>query len=292
MSEAPAAERAGVILLYHAAFAALPPQMALGLHNVDPAVLVAQFSWLKQHYDIVDIDTYLSLGDRRGKAAITFDDGYLSALKETLPILEALNLSAAFFLNGAMLEGWPFWRDQMRQMVARSQAGRFVASLPPVERERWQLSPELLFAASKGQHAESLGLIDRLRSFLAADGIASARYCASAAELPDSAQIVYGSHGYSHAVFASLSEDAARADIRRNRDVLNGLALNHARFTSVFAMPFGELGSYTDCTLRLLAEEGHARVLLIGGAGNHNATQRLIVPPSLVGLQTVLRGIG
>ena len=100
----------------------------------------------------------------------------------------------------------------------------------------------------------------------------------------------------SHPVFASLTEDEAHADLRNNQKSLRSLALSRARLSDVFAMPFGSIGTYTERTLRILAEEGHSQVLLTMPLDLRfvrttavACVTRVAPPPTLAGLQEMLR---
>lgn len=106
-----------LVLLYHVVFDVVPEGMNVVLSNNTPTELMRQLTWLKTNFDVVDIDSWISLDDRRGKIAITFDDGYRSGFNETVPMLEALNIEAAFFVNGSMLDGKVFWRDKIRFLI-------------------------------------------------------------------------------------------------------------------------------------------------------------------------------
>jgi len=284
----------GIILLYHAAFEVVPEDISVILSNNTPAELEQQLNWLKENYDVIDIDSWLALSDRRGKIAITFDDGYTSALG-AIPILESLDIKAAFFLNGSMLDGNIFWRDKIRFLVKEKLEDRFIRSLACDFAQAAHLSAEGFFDNSKSPSVNSLRMMAEINRFLAQLGVALSNHCAARLDVPDSEHVIFGSHSYDHPNFASLGAEEAGADIRRNRDALRRLALSRARLTNVFALPFGVAGSYTDETLDILAREGYSQVLLVDYGPSQppvargvQLVGRLAAPSSLTGLQTNL----
>jgi peptidoglycan/xylan/chitin deacetylase (PgdA/CDA1 family) len=292
-SKAEPVQRGGAILMYHDAFGDDRTDLAPSPYNVPPEVLAAQLGWLKDNFDIVDVDSWLSSKDRRGKVAITFDDGYTSAFSAVVPVLESLGITATFFVIGALLEGQVYWRDRVHYLEQTGLVRRFVDWLPATAAERGLLSAGRLHDTSKDTRIDSLQLMRWLEQFYAEAGIviAPGRF-ATAATLPDSRHLVFGSHSYSHPILASLTDEETRADLRRNRAILQNLALSRARKTNVFAMPFGTLGTYHERTLRILAEEAHPQILMAASINPSFASRaaielapRLIVPPSVAALQ-------
>ena len=283
----------GVILMYHDAFGDAQTELAPSPENVSPEVLVTQLCWLKENYDIVGVDSWFSCSDRRGKVAITFDDGYASAFSAVVPVVESLGITATFFLIGALIEGQVYWRDRVHYLEQAGLVRRFVDWLPVAADERHLLGAGRLHDSSTDVRINSFRLMRWLEQFFAEAGIViGAGRFATAATLPDSSHLIFGSHSYSHPVLASLTDDELRAELRRNRTVLEELGLSNARTTDVFAMPFGTLGTYHERTLRIIAEEGHPRILLatsIDPRFSHSAeakwAPRLSVPPSLATLQ-------
>jgi peptidoglycan/xylan/chitin deacetylase (PgdA/CDA1 family) len=288
----------GLILVYHGVFPAAPEEIRVGFDNTSPDELKRQLVWLNDNYDVIDVDTWFSLDDRRGQVAITFDDGYSSALQEAGPLLEALDITAAFFLNGSMLDGHVFWRDRIRYLIRLRLEEQFIRFLPLDFAESSHLSVDNFFEATKGQRINSLRIAALVDRFFSESKIGMPpNYCANAMMLADDAHFIFGSHSYDHPNFASLTEEQARVDIRRNRSALRQLSLSWARFTEVFALPFGTSDFYTDQTLDMLADEGYSRVLLVASephALHQSRSQRvqlasrLVAPSSLAKLQLLI----
>ena len=68
------------VILYHSILRDLPRSQKSGLDNVFPEILHNQLVWLKDNFDIISIDDYSSLENKKGYASITFDDGYKDLL--------------------------------------------------------------------------------------------------------------------------------------------------------------------------------------------------------------------
>lgn len=91
------AERPGaVILCYHAIGSDLPGYP----FRTAPDALTAQIAFLKDHYEILDLDTLLARlgsGIDSPVAALTFDDGFADNLTTATPILEKADAPATLF---------------------------------------------------------------------------------------------------------------------------------------------------------------------------------------------------
>jgi peptidoglycan/xylan/chitin deacetylase (PgdA/CDA1 family) len=75
----------------------------------------SQMEWLRRRYQVLSLEELFALPTGRswrGIAAITFDDGYLGALRHAIPVLQALDLPATFFILGhAPTARAGFWWD-------------------------------------------------------------------------------------------------------------------------------------------------------------------------------------
>ena len=85
------------ILLYHSVLNHIPRDIKDGLDNVSTEILYEQLYNLKKYYEIVTVDEYLSLKNKRGYACITFDDGYKSVIDNGFEIFESLKVPITIF---------------------------------------------------------------------------------------------------------------------------------------------------------------------------------------------------
>lgn len=252
------------VFLYHAAFADVPAALGGAVHNVTPDNMYRQIAWLKQHYDIVHVDTLFDAPYGAGRCAITFDDAYLSVFKEALPVLESLNAPATVFVNATTLDGQIFWRDKIRLILARNLAGAFVAWAKDFCTEKG-ITEEKFYGSTKKPHVNSYelaGLIDQFLQ-LYPDVLADVKnYCAgTAGDLVRSSLIRYGNHTYSHYVLSSLSKEQQHNEIVKNQDRLSAL-IEPEYLSHVFSIPFGGVDTVNADTFGILKARGYKGALL------------------------------
>lgn len=111
---------AALVLMYHEV---LPDHIDLpSWLIVRESAFVAQMTWLRQHFEVVDPDTALVRlwsGDgasqvHRPLAVVTFDDGYAGNLSCVLPVMRRLDLSFTVYVATAVLDsGERFWHDDL-----------------------------------------------------------------------------------------------------------------------------------------------------------------------------------
>ena len=115
-----ATRSAGVILAYHQIVAGGAGSRAGAM---DVEALRAHLKLLREHWQPLSLD---ELADATvngaipaGAVAITFDDGYLSALELASPVLEELGLPATFFVGTERLdEAREWWWDTLERILA------------------------------------------------------------------------------------------------------------------------------------------------------------------------------
>jgi len=239
------------------------------LHRVRPAHLRAQLEELGRHWDIVSLETLLALDDPRGRAAITFDDGYRSVFDEGLAVLEALRIPATIFVCADHLEGTPSWRDGLRRIVELGLEEAFVRAHPDFAGDG-----DLLQRTKRSgvDPARVLKAVERfLRDTPDTGGWgAESDLPARAEEIPDHPLLRLGNHGGSHSVMASLSVEAQRDEILRGAEAIGRLAVRRGAnpHLPVFALPFGGRRHWNRDTLTALRMSGHTTLLLAGGRLN------------------------
>ncbi|MBN9670567.1 polysaccharide deacetylase family protein [Roseibium aggregatum] len=274
------------VLLYHAVSENLPVQPGMKLHNVCPDVLFKQLSWVKQNFDVVDLDSLARLQDREGKCAITFDDAYKSVFTNALPILADLNLPASVFVIGSTLTGKIFWRDKMRMLIGSGLSAEFVAWAEAFCRSN-RIDADNLYKKSKCPSVNSAELDKLLSAFLDArvvSGRGERNLCADdERQLVEHPLLSYGNHTENHYVLASLSGAEQRREIRRNAALLETLG---RKTTQVFSVPFGGLETFDTETCTILAREGYSAFLLSRSRVNHVTDGPL---PKLNGLPVLER---
>lgn len=111
---------AALVLMYHEV---LPDHIDLpSWLVVRETAFVSQMTWLRQHFEVVDLDAALvwlcsGQGSRQGQrplAVVTFDDGYAGNLDCVLPIMRRLNLPFTVYVATTVLKfDGRFWHDDV-----------------------------------------------------------------------------------------------------------------------------------------------------------------------------------
>ncbi len=273
-----AAER-GLVLLYHATFERVPESLSGDLHNVPPTALAAQLEYLGRFFRFVDVDTLAAAEDRRGLAAVTFDDGYRCVIDEALPVFERLGIPLTIYLNGAAFCGRIFWRDKVRLLGVRNWVAEFERSMRgirPVPGRRFYRYSKMPLNNSARVDAE----LDRFLADRLAPGDLPAYWIDQLEDLPRHALVRYGNHGFHHYVMSSLDPGEQDREIGAGRRLLERLPA--ARRSGLFSLPFGDVGDFDAVTTRALRGHGYRRLLLSRG--------RLVGAPCAVhGIEVVER---
>ena len=271
-----------VVLIYHRVIE-LPadPQM-LAVH---PVRFAAQLQALKQHFDILRFDE--DWGRRRRPAVvITFDDGYADNLLHALPLLEAQNLPATFFIaTGYIGAGREFWWDEIERLLLGAGTGPRLRTLGPIALERAfdladrgdrqslyeQLHPRLKKLDIDGREAA----LQALRT--ASAGVPAVRDTHRVMDLDELRRMAasdlatLGAHTVWHQPLSSLPPPLQRTEIDRSRAMLQDWTGLQVR---TFSYPFGNHDDYSAHTVALCRELGFARV-----AANHPAVVRQATDP-------------
>jgi Predicted xylanase/chitin deacetylase len=104
-----------MILLYHLIF---PDETPLRSWNAGNLIRLSAFrrqlQWLKRRFSFLSLEDYLALYRQgsalcRGKAALTFDDGYARTYALAAPVLREEGIPATFFTNTSNLNHGLLW---------------------------------------------------------------------------------------------------------------------------------------------------------------------------------------
>lgn len=283
--------------LYHATYAQVPDALASGLHNVAPAQLRLQLRWLREHFDVVPLDDLLD-DYAPGKAAVTFDDGYMCVFDETLPLLRELDIPATVFVNGFALEGRIFWRDKVRAVLSAGLHAGFADFAARRAGLALPASAKGVYRATKAPDGPSSRVVEALLDeFLKGreELLPETDCCAPAHCLPRDPLLTYGNHSRNHYVLSTLSPDEQREEIAGMQRTLQSMDLP---LSSVFSIPFGGDADFDAHTLAILKEEGlHAALSRnrIGGPepvvlGGVRAVERFMAPPDLHSFEQMVTG--
>ncbi len=192
----------------------------------------------------------------RPRVAITFDDGYVGALRHAVPVLTSLGLSATFFVCPSLMGGAPFWWD-CPTLDVWSRAGELLTRLQGRGERVWErLRSEGLDTAVLGPEARPADLA-MVRQAAAAPGIS------------------IGSHTMRHPNLAALTEAEVREELVASR---TWLLERIPASVPWIAYPFGLANAGVE---RLAEETGYAGAFVLDGGWIPAAGARRFALPRL-----------
>ena len=227
------------ILTYHRVTRGGGPAFERGDLHATPEMLDRQIGILKRFFTFIDtrqLDAHLQGAPLPANPVlVTFDDGYRDNHDEALPILLRHGVRATFFIAVRYVtEQRMFWWDHLRYIISRAAPGRFTLSYPE------PMTLDLIGEPQREASTEGLLQIVKDRAGLDLDRFLdeTAQRCGVRRD-PDEERrlgsaLVMGwdqvralhdagmdvqSHGWSHRVLTTLSEEA-EADLGTARRVL------------------------------------------------------------------------
>lgn len=206
------------------------------------STFAAQMEVLARLADVVPVGELAGpAGERaRPRVAITFDDGYASALHHGVPVLTSLGLPATFFVCPALMGAGPFWWDC---------EGLDVWGRRPELLERLQGRGALVWERLRAEGHTTRSPDDDLRP-------ASLDVLLEAAARPG---IGIGSHTMNHPNLASLTEGDVRRELTESRAWLSS---RFPSFVDWVAYPFGLANGMVE---RVAREVGYAGAFVLDG---------------------------
>lgn len=245
-----------LIALYHALQGTIPAGYSDALPLED---FQRQIAWLRQHYQIVSLATLFQRQAKgqslAGLAAITFDDGHAS-LAPALRWLAAEGLPATLFLVGDLLAGRPYWRDQVRSLVAQERVEAFLGFARDEGLDTSQLAANRFYRDSKDTSRCDVALLAELVTRFLPPGPSAFFTRHEIADLTWPG-LVLGNHSQRHLPLSALSPDAQR------RDIVACQAALPAPKAPILALPFGNPGSYDQRTLDAALAAGMENLVLV-----------------------------
>ena len=220
--------------------------------------------------------------------ALTFDDGYADNLHTAKPILERRGMPATVFLATGLLDGTPFWWDQIAQLVldGETSSGRISVEVDGTAHQ-WTFEDgnrqtiftelwELLRPLEHGRRQEIVAAVcsqlgcqppDRDRSLFAED----------VAELAKGDVVTIGAHTVTHPMLSRLTDEQALAEIAESKHWLDA-RLDHP--VTAFSYPYGDYGPRE---VELVRRAGFASAFSIAGGPVGAGCDALEVPRVVVG---------
>lgn len=239
------------ILIFHRVLAQADP---LFPNEVSAPQFDAICSWIAQWFNVLPLDeaaSRLAKGQLPARAAcITFDDGYRDNHDQALPILRKHGLPATFFVATGFIDGGRMWNDTLVESVRHTKAVELDLS-------DLALGPHLQHVSLPDNAARRTAIDSLLRQvkYLAPghrnDVVAAIAVKADVGAGDDlmmssgqvkalrSAGMQIGAHTVSHPILRRLDDAAARSEIGRSREELQGWLKEPV---TLFAYPNGKPG--------------------------------------------------
>lgn len=242
---------------------------------------------LARHFNVLSMDEALDGLDRGTlpprSVVITFDDGYLSSVRNAAPILKRFGFSAMWYLVPSLIEGGQLWVDRATESVRRLPAGALdltefgLGHFDVVDDQ----SRKQLFAKVEAEYCgRSQGDQYAMADFLVsrAEGEVPELAMLNADQVRELAAsgMEIGNHTRSHPVLSTLPDDQVEDQIAQGRDELDRILGYKVRH---FAYPVGRprkdfSGKHADLVERL----GMASAVTTGWGTSNASTDRFQLP--------------
>jgi peptidoglycan/xylan/chitin deacetylase (PgdA/CDA1 family) len=233
------------ILIYHRVLAQ-PDSLFPG--EVDAAVFERHLDLLKRFFNVIPL---LEASQRlrngslpRRAACITFDDGYADNEEVALPILQRHGLRACFFVATGYLDGGQMWNDVVIEHVRHATGTQLDMSVCGLGRFaidnlglKAKAIADILNALKYLPFEQRQALVHPLRSTHAEQpNLMMSRLQVLALHR---AGMEIGAHTVTHPILATMSDQAARADMGYGKRQLEDIIGTPVR---LFAYPNGKPG--------------------------------------------------
>jgi peptidoglycan/xylan/chitin deacetylase (PgdA/CDA1 family) len=237
------------------------------LDEPDEEQFTRHIQWLKLFFDVSIIETALyRLKNEKLKRPIicfTFDDGYKNNLEVALPVLKKEDISACFFVTYSQKPNFMMWNDRIYCALKASTKkelhfNNYNCSLTynnhsPLSTSKIATFIECVKYLEKSDREE---LLSNLSAALGTTNVPPKDLMMNDHDLKRlvESNIEIGAHATDHDVLTTLSDDAAREEIKSLRPMIEA-AIN--RPIAYYAYPNGKYGKdFSDKHVDLLKEAG------------------------------------
>lgn len=210
-----------------------------------------QLDLFQDIFEIISLEqivTDKNLNRNKNYAAITFDDGFYSVLKNARPILKERNIPYAVFLNGAAIKDNQLWFSNIEI------AGK------PYEEKILRISETTLLEGENPISAiYSRGKFNEyFRSNYKINERGKKIYMDySDIILLKNEGVLIGSHSYDHFALGFCDRETALVQIEDNDRLLKEITQKTIQH---FAIPFGKKEHYNEDTIAALKRTGHTYI--------------------------------
>lgn len=266
------------ILIYHSVESKSEHKStSKNIHNVSPKSFKNQIRVLKKNYEVVFVDKILKRVKKgksvNGFAAVTFDDGYKSVLKNALPVLKNLNIPATLYLSTKLVIENSFWRDKIRFIVNTERTDDFLAWLSKKDIMPDGLEEDLYWR-SKDPDTISSKLMEKMTSqFLQSvidKKVSFDSIYVDEKEINNikSKLVRIGNHTHSHYVLSSLNREEQKKEVKKTERMLKKYDVKKSK---VLSIPFGGSHTFNEDTKDVCIELGYEGILASSGVNISSA---------------------
>lgn len=266
-----------IILLYHRV---CELKDDFNLLSVTPGNFMKQMRYLKEHYHIVRMDEDWDQ-IREPSVMITFDDGFQDAYTEALPILEALQIPATFFITtGNISTSKELWQDSLIRFILVDQTYRPEFTLQhdiyghtwktETIEERYRLYRVMHYLFQRANAEERQDWLRQLAAWNNPDRAEDLliqgrtdRRSMSEGQLKLLSQnklVTIGAHTVNHVALSRQPEEVQRKEIADSRSWLERLTGKEAAY---FSYPFGSPNDYSEKTVEIVRELGFKKACAV-----------------------------
>ena len=252
------------VLTYHACLKACPDDIAVE-DNITPGFLYEHLDALRRLWRFVPIDEFSETTNRKGIAAVTFDDGYKSVIHNALPVLTALDIPCTIFINLIGINQKVFWRHKVMRVIASGLQQECEASFTHIRKLPGQSFYHYLKHPANDSRISELEIDRFIQSKNLAPKISN-HLVDDLSYFLDHPLVWYGNHSSNHYVLSSLSLEEQRKEILETDAFLR--RLKHIKRSLAFSLPFGESHHVNHDTLSALKDLGYKSLLMNRGRLN------------------------
>ena len=279
------------VLIFHRV---LPAPDPIFPGEVDAVTFDAICQWMKSWCNVLPLDLAAQqLKDRtlpERAVAITFDDGYADNRTQAQPILARHGLPATFFIATDFLDGGRMWNDTVIESVRWCRAAQLdlrsiakpdgsgdlglhsIASPTDKRIAIGAIIGQIKYLPVAQRHALTLQIADRAEVQPPTDLMMTSQQVREMRQL----DMQIGAHTRTHPILATLSPDAARAEIHESRLCLEQLL---GERVGLFAYPNGKPGTdYSPESVQIVRDLGFDAAVSTTWGASHTGTDPFQIP--------------
>ena len=272
-----------LILIYHRVLAAPDP---LRSRTVQAPDFAAQMDLIASCFNVLPLSEALERLESRSLPAralsVTFDDGYADNLTVAAPIMRERGIRPTVFVATGYLDGGLMFNDAITEAVRAapqrldlSDLGLGLLELHDVLARRAAIRRLIVEIKYRPAHERGVLATEIFRRAGATPPRDLMLSTSQVRSLRD-AGVEIGAHTATHPILTRLTSEAAREDIARSRQVLEGILGDPVR---LFAYPNGRPGEDYDARhVAMVRELGFAAALSTSWGAAHADSDRLQLP--------------